>query len=603
MHPRRWITARSAAAMLLALACVPHAALAGAAARFLPRELMMAGSPAMPVDNAAYAPGPDALPAPPLLGVLTLDRAALQSLPELTHPIIEGRDARIFPSIRLSLFTHGDALVPVERGRLLRGRDKTTPLSYWSIIAQPGKVWREAADHGWSRAALVLMLVNDTENHAHQGIATFLYRGTRLSHVRFQFVQQTAPYLLHQHFVAWGNTTAQISSVAPGAWPAQRRAYADELAHRLPARPWQELVRDLPPGTLAGFGGPLLPKWQVTAALVRGGVLYYQESPTPYGPFPYPLEMRFGVRSVMKSVAAPLALLRLAQLYGPQVLDLRAGNLVKGLPEKFRHIRLIDLANMASGFGGTGTFNTHPNNGFDGYLDGDYDGWYTAPSLADKLARIAAMQPYPWEPGTIWRYRDQDYFLLGAALEAYLKSIRGPSADLWDFVTAEVLHPIGIAQAPAVRTLETGGRPGLVWCSAGYYPTLDDLAKIALLYQHRGEHAGVQLLHRGLTEDLLAARGALDESGDGSPPPAGGWSAHTRLYRMGFHFTPYVVNRSNSLLFLPTMSGFGENQVILYPHDLVSIRIGKAAELPAGESQNEGDEDATARAVDRLEPF
>ena len=38
------------------------------------------------------------------------------------------------------------------------------------------------------------------------------------------------------------------------------------------------------------------------AGLVRDGVLYYQTAPTPYGDYPYPLEMRFGVRSVTKSV-------------------------------------------------------------------------------------------------------------------------------------------------------------------------------------------------------------------------------------------------------------------------------------------------------------
>ncbi|MBS0388147.1 MAG: beta-lactamase family protein, partial [Proteobacteria bacterium] len=550
-----------------------------------------------------FAPGPDALPAAPLHVVLTLDRSLLQSRPEMTHPVILGRDARIFPSIRLSLFTYGDALVPAERGRMLVERGAARPTSYWSVIPEPGKVWREAADGGWSRGALVLMLVNDTENHAHQGIATFMYRGTRVSRVRFQFVQQTAPYLLHQHFIAWGSTAARVAPDGSGSPDTQRQAFAAELAQRLPTRPWQELERDLPPGTLAGFGGPLLPKWQVTAALVRDGVLYYQPVPTPYGPFPYPLQMRFGVRSIMKSVAAPLAMLRLAQLYGPQLLDLYVGDLVKGLPEKFQRVRLIDLANMASGFGGTGTFNTHPNDGFDGYLGGDYDGWYTAPSLAEKLARIADWKPYPWAPGTIFRYRDQDYFLLGAALDAYLKSVRGPSADLWDFVTTEVLRPIGIMQAPAVRTREPDGRPGLVWCNAGYYPTLDDLAKIALLYQHRGEHAGVQLLHRGLTGDLLAARGALDKAGDGSPAPATGWTARTQLYRMGLHFMPYVGSRSKALLFLPTMFGSGDNQVILYPNGLVSIRIAKAAEIPPGEAKDQGDEDATARAVDRLDPF
>ena len=188
-----------------------------------------------------------------------------------------------------------------------------------------------------------------------------------------------------------------------------------------------------------------------------------------------------------------------------------------GLDPKWRRIRFLDAANMASGFGGTGSLRTHPNDIYDGYLEGDYDAWYTAPTHAQKVAQIRAhLRPYPWEPGTVVRYRDQDFYLLGAAIDAFLKSMRGPAADLWDMLEAEVFAPIGIAHAPAVRTQEADGREGAVWLNAGYYPTLDDLAKIALLYQAGGAHDGVQILNRQLTLDLLAARDALREDGDQS---------------------------------------------------------------------------------------
>ena len=42
----------------------------------------------------------------------------------------------------------------------------------------------------------------------------------------------------------------------------------------------------------------------------------------------------------------------------------------------------------STGFGGTGSFKTQPNDFFDGYLEADYDGWYTAPTSAGKLAHI-----------------------------------------------------------------------------------------------------------------------------------------------------------------------------------------------------------------------
>ena len=122
-----------------------------------------------------------------------------------------------------------------------------------------------------------------------------------------------------------------------------------ELSARLPSRPLAELRQRLPLGTLDGFGGPVLPKWQVARGLVFDGTLYYEAEPTPYGDYPYPLEMRFGVRSVMKAVAVPLSLLRLAEVYGPEVLNLKIGDYVPGLDPKWQRVRYIDAANMATG--------------------------------------------------------------------------------------------------------------------------------------------------------------------------------------------------------------------------------------------------------------
>ena len=72
---------------------------------------------------------------------------------------------------------------------------------------------------------------------------------------------------------------------------------------------------------------------------------------------------------------------------------------------------------------------------------------------------------------------------------------------------------------------------------------------------------------------------------------------------MGFHFTPYVSSVSGKRHYLPTMRGSGENEVILYPNQMVSIRIAKAAQLPADEPVNTGVADATIAAVERLTPF
>lgn len=560
-----------------------------------------------PVENAAYAPGEDALQAPAFAGVLRTRPTAMRTDPVLEKPVIQGRDTRIFPGLQLEFFTIGDTLVPVQRGEMVRESGGGSTASYWRVIPQFGKVWREKSDGDWSRAAFPIMLVNDTENHAHQGLAMFMYRPGQATGLMIQFIQQTGPYMIKQYFVSWGFVHADLSPGDTASLDARRAQAQAELSDRLPAKPWSELVKTLPPGTLDGFGGPLYPKWQVAGALVDGGILYYQIPMTPYGPYPYPLEMRFGVRSVTKSVFAPLALLHLAQVYGPWVLTLRVGDYVPGLDPKWGRVRFVDAANMSTGFGGTGSTKTHPNDIFDGYLGGDYDAWYTAPSNADKIRQIGLnLHPYPWEPGTVMRYRDQDYYLLGAAIQGFLRSVIGPQADLGDYLQTEIFTRIGIHHVPAVRSREPGDREGLLWCNAGYYPTLDDLAKISMLYEDRGEHAGVQLLNRELTTELLAHKDAIVKNADASLGPIAAplaESSEDGLYKMGFHFLRYA-NAVGAVEYLPSMHGSGDNEVILYPNRTISIVMAKASIEVLGNEKTRSDEGpVTIRAVERLAPF
>jgi len=573
----------------------------------LPVALMSSGKPIeAPVANLAFAPGPQATAAPEFLGAITIAQTPMQTQPAVAHPIQDGRDARLFPAVTLEFFTMDGLLVPVQRGEMVHESASAEVPSFWQVIPEIGRTWKAGSDGRWSRAAFPLTLVNDIDNHSLEGLATFLYEGRKVTHLRFQFIQENAPYLLHQHFVTWGSAAIKVAPYVPTDLAAARGQARAELVERLPTKTWSELVDSLPPGTLADFGGPLDPRWMIGAALVRDGTLYYQRAVTPYGDYPYPLEMRFGVRSITKSIVNPLALLRLAQTYGPWVLTLKVGDYVEGLDPKWKHVRFLDAMNMASGFGGVGSLKTNPNDGFDGNAEGNYDAWFTAPSHAEKVEAINAnLRPYPWEPGTVYRYRDQDLYLLGVGIDNFLKSVRGPQADRWEMVRAEVLMPLGIHHAPLVRTRERNGQRGVAWSSSGYYPTLDELAKIAVLFRDLGAHDGRQLLHRQLTADLLAARDAMrtktDMSVDRREPDA--QSTDEELYKMGFHFVPYVGSRSGRRFFLPEMTGFGENQVILFPNGLISIRMGKGAELPPNEKVNTNARGTTAQAVDRLSPF
>jgi hypothetical protein len=289
--------------------------------------------------------------------------------------------------------------------------------------------------------------------------------------LRVQFVQQTAPYLLSPYCVLWGGGAApgicaRHRATGGRASRGQKRARRETSLTAL-----AELRAEVPAGTLQGFGGPVYPEWQVALALVHKGTLYYEALPTAYGAYPYPLEMRFGVRSVMKGVATPLSLLHLAEVYGPYVLNLRIGDYVAGLDPKWQRIRFIDAANMATGFGGTGTFKTHPNDINDGYLDADYDGWYTAHSNATKIRHINEhLKPYPWEPGTVMRYPGPGLLRAGHRDRFVPEEDARSRRRCWDMLRKEVFEPIGILHAPAVRTREDDGRDGARLVQRGLLP-------------------------------------------------------------------------------------------------------------------------------------
>lgn len=57
--------------------------------------------------------------------------------------------------------------------------------------------------------------------------------------------------------------------------------------------------------------------------LIIDGMIDLRGCETRAGPYPYCEQMRHGVYSVTKSMGAAVALLRLAQKYGDQLLDLK----------------------------------------------------------------------------------------------------------------------------------------------------------------------------------------------------------------------------------------------------------------------------------------
>lgn len=575
-------------APLLACAC-GEAGAPGSSAPIPLQELTFgAWSPPAMLPNDRFIPSSEAQPARhPFSGTITLAGAEIGTEPaELDPRRFMGRDTKRFPDVTLGFVADGGDLIPWDRNLIVSGT-RTEGGSYWDLLVGPGTVWSEPGE-AWSRAAFPLQLASSVENETYNGVATFAFNDREVSGVRFQTVTQGRPYFLVQRRLMWGQLAAEYT---PGPAPGEViGAFVAEKARRLPLRPVSDLRPRVGDAVFDAMHGEMNVENMVTAAFLVRDTLYVAGCPTPFGELPFCREQRFGIWSVTKSTGNTVAALRLAQRFGRGVLDERiADHLdVTADHDGWEDVRFRDVLNMATGVG-EGSTRTEPNSTGDGYLIG-YDDWYTAISRDARIRQVFRASNHPWGPGEVVRYRDQDAFLIGAAMDAYLKHRAGPEADLWEMLEDEVYRPIGVPHAPTNRLVEADGSLTLPQMSQGHYPTVDDLAKIARLLQNGGVHEGEPLLHPELTAEVLYrtdARGIAF----GPPVEIGQPSYSLALWHQNY------AGEGGCVVDLTRMSGWGGHRVVLFPNGIVAIRISKV-------TGNEGSPvEGLAAVADRLDPF
>jgi hypothetical protein len=577
---------------VLTLACA-HCA---AAQRISTAELLSPAWSGGVTVNTAFIPGSAALSEhAPFLGTLRLTETKMTTQPAVFSPrLVMGRDPKLFPGVAISFFTDKGDLVPftqdvIRYGSSDRGR------SYWDIIVQPGRVWSQPEDNGWSRGGFLFALVNSIEGETHNGLATFLYKDGRVSNLRFQIVQQTAPFYIKDGFVAAGLVPASFAPVATDHLGSLKRDYEADRADAVPIASWDELAAKVGGAKLADFDGTMRASDIVLSGLDYQGIFYLKGCESGGGQLPWCDRARFGVWSATKALANETALLRLAEKYGPSVFEMRIADYV---PEAARYtgwhnVRFEDAINMATGIG-NGSTKRQPNDTSDGYLDASYSKWYEARSTQEKVAALLKDGGvYPWGPGQVTRYRDQDMFILGVAMDRFLKSKEGPTADIWSMLQREVFAPIGIHQAPTNRTIEADGSAGHPLMAYGYYPTISDMVLIARLYQNGGKHGDQQILYARRIRELLAGP---DPRGfpTGEKLPVG-----ETTYLNAFWVTSYAASQ-DCRLFYPRMIGWGGNIVALMPGGLTGIRLAKSGDT----ADNSGvDTSGMAQVANSLSKF
>lgn len=557
MNARLHLTGMAAlvAAIALSVVSIAHAAADTRPVRTeLTYRTLVDGNHRGEADLSAYAPPADAqAPTASFEGSLRVSgkvrtRTILADKGFLSPAQIAA--ARTFPSdFDYDFVQDGDVLLPVRHGYIV------TNHPHWDFVLEPGRVWNEPGDHGYTRAALPFALVQKYMNCTHYGVMMFLFRADgSILHAAMQVSSETCKYL---KLDMWGLLDASYTPHPVAAKDAVIAAYRQNRSHRLPERPIAQLAKDYPgvdPSKLViGERGS-----RTLYGLVVHGINYVSGCPTRRGDYPYCDVLPFPSYSTAKSAEAALALMAMEQNHpGTQKLTVPQFAPVPGCQApNWDGVTLRNLLDM-----GTGHYDST------GYM-ADEDApkvqhFFYVTTEQQKAAFSCGAYPRRAAPGTTWVYHTSDTFLLGAELNRYLRSLPGEEhADIFrDVVDAKIYKPLDLSPATQVtrRTADAAAQP---FFGYGLQFNRDDIARLALFIgQSDGKVDGKQVLDPHLL-DLALQR---VEGHHGFVVAA----YPDFRYQLGFWARNVAsIAGCNKPTWIPFMSGFGGISVVMYPNGI-----------------------------------
>lgn len=503
------------------------------------------------VDLSAFAPPADAKPpSHQFEGRLTLSGKPSTRSVVADKDFLRDEDIRAsqtFPQdFDFEFVQRGDALIPVLRGPIAG----THP--WWEFVLEPGKVWDEKDDHGYTRAAIPFAIVQKNANCTHNGVLMFLFRDDAvIANAAVQISSETCQYL---QFDLWGSLKATYTAKTVAGKDAIIARYMSEIENRMPT---QSL------SALSAINGVDVDKLAIgdESAITRHGVVfkgihYVSTCATRHGDYPYCDVLDVPSFSVAKSVVAGIGMMRMEKLY-PGIKDRKVSDVVRASGcrrDDWRDVSLINLLDMASGHYTDPAYMVDEDSA-------DVVQFFRPLDNNHKLAFACEVYPRKQAPAERWIYHTADTYLLGVALQTVLRGQPGHErADVFnDVVDADIFAPLRLSSTTRSirRSYDSAAQPFFGW---GLTMVADDIAKLAnFLNVDRGRIDGKPILDQTL----------FDQAMQREPAQRGLQVAHLDRYRYQHGF--WARNLQKELgcekpTWIPFMSGFGGINVVMFPN-------------------------------------
>lgn len=470
------------------------------------------------------------------------------------------------PEFEFDFVQHGTHFIPATRGRIEGAHPS------WSLVLEPGRVWNENGDNGYSRVAFPFALQERNNDCTWNGVMTFLFKdGGSVSDLAYQIASETCLYLKVDFR---GRLDAMYTPMAVTGATAIKTAYTAEVARRMPVKPIAALATDYPGNGVvtANIGADVTAQHMTAYGVAYNGVHYVGGCQTRRGTYPFCEVLNLPSYSTSKSVLGGYGLMRLEQKYAGTQRSLGIDDWVGECngaqwdAPTFEHALDMATGNYTSAAAHVDESSQAMVNSFFGVV-----------THAQKAA-FACGYPYKAMPGTRFVYHTTDTYLLGRAMGMYYKSQSGSGADFFDDVmVGEIYRPLGLSPTSytSLRTQDAAAQPH---AGHGLLFVRDDVVKLAeFLNISQGSIQGVQTLDSGMVTATLAL---------GSGGLSAGSSADR--YNNGFWYYDLREDPHNygcsAAKWVPYMSGYGGISVVLFPNGMTYYNFSDNGQLTWGRS-------------------
>jgi len=451
------------------------------------------------------------------------------------------------PSFDFEFVQTGSHIIPKRRGLI------ETSHGNWNYILEPGRVWNENTDNGYSRVAIPFALQEKYANCTHNGIITFAFKDD--GSITNAAVQIGAETCLYYNYEMWGMLSADYQAESVDGAATLISEYESEVLNRIPTLPIERLT-DLNASINVSQIATEQQSSPTTHGVYYNGVHYAASCSSKWGDYPYCEVMALPSYSTAKTAGAGFAHALLTQQFGNSARYLNiADNVpecqdgINGTSSIWSDVTVENALDMATGNyrlssyqGDEGSSNV--SNNF--FLVFGHDG---------KIRHACERYIRKSSPNTHFSYHSSDTYIAGVAMDNWY------SGDLYEKLVNEVYKPLHLSPA-TYTTVRTQGSPANTFWSHGINWHKDDMVKIGKLINDRGMINGQQVLDPEIMDDMLLANSNLGLETYGSEST---YINTVWTFDMGQRTGAVCPNGS----WVSYMSGYGGIGVVMYPNGAI----------------------------------